>query len=109
MSRSDIYQAVAYGHHEKWSDNVIASGLLFPVSLPAGASLPDPMSVRGFGESIPLLFIDIGSQARQNLQHFRRCLARTGQHWRLQASTVKSPRCCLTCLRLSDLPDKMIE
>lgn len=71
VSRADIYQAVAYGHHEKWSDNVIASGLLFPVSLPPGAPLPEPMSVRGFGESIPLLFIDIGPQARRNLQHFR--------------------------------------
>lgn len=74
VSRSDIYQAVAYGHHEKWSDDVIASGLLFPVSLPAGASLPEPMSVRGFGESIPLLFIDIGPSARQNLQYFRGAL-----------------------------------
>lgn len=84
VSRADIYQAVAYGHHEKWSDDVIASGLLFPVSLPAGAPLPEPMSVRGFGESIPLLFIDIGPHARHNLQHFRSALLRL-------ASTTPAP------------------
>lgn len=90
VSRSDVYQAVAYGHHAKWSADVIASGLLFPVSLPAGTTLPDPMSVRGFGESIPLLFIDIGPQARQNLPHFRSALLQLAS-----TEPVPAPEVCV--------------
>ncbi|GAB33242.1 5-methylcytosine restriction system specificity protein McrC [Gordonia otitidis] len=72
VSRADIYQAVAYSQHERWSDDVLTSGLLFPVSLPAGATVPEPVYVHGFGISPnPLIFIDIGPHARQNLEQFR--------------------------------------
>lgn len=74
ISRADVYQAVAYRHHSRWSDSTIASGLLFPVSLSAGVPLPAPMEIRGFGESVPLMFIDIGPYARYNLGQFRSSL-----------------------------------
>lgn len=74
VSRADIYQAVAYRHHDRWSHPTTTSGLLFPVSLPADVPLPDPHYVHGFGQTIPLLFIDIGPRARQNLPHFRAAL-----------------------------------
>ncbi len=88
VSRADIYQAVAYGRHEKWSDDVIASGLLFPLSLPVWAQLPEPMSIRGFGEAIPLLFIDVGPHARKNLQRFRSILLELAATGALPASAA---------------------
>ncbi len=68
ITRADIYQAVAYRQHDKWGDAV--SGLLYPVSLPAGTPLPAPMRVDGFGSPIPLLFIDIGPRCAHNLGEF---------------------------------------
>lgn len=68
IGRSDIYQAVAYRHHDRWHG--ATSGLLYPVSLPAGQSLPAPLQVHGFGAPIMLVFIDVGPNARHNLAAF---------------------------------------
>lgn len=68
VSRSDIYQVVAYRQHEKWPDS--AAALLYPVVLAAEESLPAPMKVTGFGAPVTLLFIDIGRNAAANLPEF---------------------------------------
>jgi 5-methylcytosine-specific restriction enzyme subunit McrC len=68
LTRSDVYQAVAYRHHDKWPSS--QSALLYPLVLAEGDTLPKPMQVRGFGEPISLLFIDIGRHASANLTAF---------------------------------------
>lgn len=68
VGRADIYQAVAYRQHEDWPDATV--GLLFPIVLTADEPLPHPMEVRGFGEPVLLLFIDVGAHARANLDCF---------------------------------------
>lgn len=68
ISRSDVYQAVAYRHHNRWPGS--QSALLYPLVLAAGDTLPRPMQVRGFGDPISLLFIDIGGHASANLAAF---------------------------------------
>lgn len=69
ISRADIYQAAAYRQHERWPG--ATSGLLFPVSLGLGESLPQAMHIQGFGAPIPLVFIDIGPYAQANLGAFQ--------------------------------------
>lgn len=68
VTRSDVYQAVAYRHHDEWPGSQAA--LLYPLVLAEGDSLPKPMEVRGFGHPVSLLFIDIGRRANTNLPAF---------------------------------------
>lgn len=68
ISRSDIYQVVAYRQHEDWPDSTAT--LLYPLVLAAGDALPAPMEVRGFGAPVSLLFMDIGRNAAANLSAF---------------------------------------
>lgn len=68
ISRSDVYQVVAYRQHERWTNSTVA--LLYPVVLDVGEPLPSQMRVTGFGEAVALLFIDIGKGAARNLPAF---------------------------------------
>lgn len=68
ITRSDIYQIVAYRQHDRWPGS--AGALLYPIELATGDPLPAPMQVRGFGAAISLLFIDIGRNAASNLPAF---------------------------------------
>ncbi|MFC6715057.1 5-methylcytosine restriction system specificity protein McrC [Branchiibius cervicis] len=68
ISRSDIYQVVAYRQHETWPSSKAA--LLYPLVLADGDELPAPMQVRGFGDEVLVLFIDIGRRASTNLPAF---------------------------------------
>lgn len=68
VSRADIYQIVAYTHHEKWPD--ATGGLLYPTVLAKGDSLPAPLRVDGFGEPVWLLFVDVGPHAISHLPGF---------------------------------------
>lgn len=68
VSRSDIYQVVAYRQHERWPGSIAA--LLYPVVLSETEDLPPPMTVRGFGDNVLLMFIDVGRRARSNLPTF---------------------------------------
>lgn len=74
VTRSDIYQVVAYRQHEKWPNSTGA--LLYPLVLADGDQLPLPMEVRGFGATVTLMFIDIGRKAATNLPAFREVLLR---------------------------------
>lgn len=69
VSRSDVYQLVAYREHERWS-GAASSALLYPVVLGEKEPLPAPYQVRGFGEPVQLLFVDVGPRARMNLAAF---------------------------------------
>jgi len=60
---------VAYREHERWSGNA-SSALLYPVGLGEDEPLPAPYQVRGFGEPVHLLFVDVGPRARANLSAF---------------------------------------
>ncbi|MBV6757802.1 McrC family protein [Rhodococcus opacus] len=87
VSRPDVYQAVAYRQHDHWTGAL--TGLLYPVSLAPGEALPQPMEVRGFGEVVNLLFIDIGPAARRNLQQFRASLHKLiRNHYKLKPTEV---------------------
>ncbi|WP_032386856.1 5-methylcytosine restriction system specificity protein McrC [Rhodococcoides fascians] len=68
VSRADVYQAVAYRKHDRWKGAL--SGLLYPVCLEPGHSLPRPLQIHGFGEAIYLVFIDIGPRAGDNIGAF---------------------------------------
>lgn len=68
VGRADIYQAVAYRQHQDWAG--ATAGLLYPVVLAADEPLPQPMQVRGFGDPVLLMFVDIGPHARSNLPQF---------------------------------------
>lgn len=68
ISRSDIYQMVAYTHHEKWPN--ATGALLYPTVLAHGDELPRPLRVDGFGKPIWMVFIDIGPHASSNLTQF---------------------------------------
>lgn len=74
VSRADIYQIVAYTHHDEWPG--ATGGLLYPTVLAPGDTLPQPLRVDGFGESVWLLFVDIGSRAGSNLGQFISMLKR---------------------------------
>lgn len=68
VSRSDIYQMVAYTHHEKWLN--ATGALLYPTVLAQGDELPRPLQVDGFGKPIWMVFVDIGPNASANLTQF---------------------------------------
>lgn len=68
VSRADIYQIVAYTHHEEWPG--ATGGLLYPTVLAPGDRLPEPLRVDGFGEPVWLLFVDVGPRAGANLPQF---------------------------------------
>lgn len=69
VSRSDVYQLVAYREHDRWA-GAASAALLYPVVLAENEPLPAPYEVRGFGEPVQLLFIDVGPRARVNLPAF---------------------------------------
>lgn len=68
VSRGDIYQIAAYRQQPLWLDAHTA--LVYPVVLSKGQALPKPYEVHGIGAVIRLLFIDVGSNARENLASF---------------------------------------
>ncbi len=72
IGRTDVYQAVSYGRHDQWRPAVV--GLIYPVTLDAGDTIPPPYRVRGFGDDIAILFFDIGFSASSNLGGFYRQL-----------------------------------
>lgn len=74
VSPTDIYQVIAYRQHERWPGSTAT--LLYPLVLAPGDSLPYPLEVRGFGEPVFLLFIDVGLRARSNLEPFLDTLRR---------------------------------
>lgn len=76
ITRSDIYQLVAYRQHEQWPNSTGA--LLYPLVLAQGDELPPPMEVRGFGATVALMFIDIGRNAAANLPRFVDTLRKHG-------------------------------
>lgn len=83
VTRSDVYQAVAYRQHDKWPGS--QSALLYPLVLAEGDVLPKPMEIRGFGDPISLLFIDIGRHASANLPAFFQAL----QHYAGEADALQ--------------------
>ena len=68
ISRSDVYQAVSYSHHEKYRP--CETGLIFPVVLGAGEQLRAPLRMTGFGRPVWILFVDIGTEAREHFAAF---------------------------------------
>lgn len=68
VSRSDIYQMVAYRQQPAWQGADV--GLVFPVVLGTGEALPAPYEVQGIGAVVRLYFMDIGPNARTNLRTF---------------------------------------
>ena len=68
ISRADVYQAVSYSHHEKYRP--CHTGLVFPVILGVGEQLPAPLRVVGFGRPVWILFVDVGTKARENFSAF---------------------------------------
>jgi 5-methylcytosine-specific restriction enzyme subunit McrC len=72
VSRSDVYQAVAYRSHDRYRGAV--AGLVFPVALEEGRPLPQPYRVGGFGRPVHLLFCDVGPAAERNLPQFLEAL-----------------------------------
>jgi 5-methylcytosine-specific restriction enzyme subunit McrC len=68
VSRHDVYQMVAYRQHSKWANAAVA--LAYPVVLKPGEALPAPYEVRGFGDPVYLIFMDVGADARTNLPTF---------------------------------------
>lgn len=72
LSRADIYQAVAYSQHDKWRPATV--GLVYPVSLRTGETLPAPLHVRRFERDIFVMFIDAGPGAAANLPEFHAAL-----------------------------------
>jgi 5-methylcytosine-specific restriction enzyme subunit McrC len=73
LSRSDIYQAVSYGQHDKNRPAVV--GLVYPVALRAGELLPEPYRVEGFSQDVLVLFLDVGPHATANITQFHARLA----------------------------------
>lgn len=72
VSRADVYQAVAYREHDRWKGAL--PGLLYPVCLAPGHSLPRPLQIRGFGEPVYVAFVDIGPLASANIGAFHQIL-----------------------------------
>jgi 5-methylcytosine-specific restriction endonuclease McrBC regulatory subunit McrC len=68
LGRSDIYQVVSYGRHERFAPATPA--LIYPVALKADESLPAAHRVEGFHQDVLVLFLDIGTHARANLDEF---------------------------------------
>lgn len=68
VSRDDIYQIVAYTHHDKWPGS--RGALLYPIVLAAAEPLPEPCRITGFGEPVWLFFIDVGPHAAVTLDAF---------------------------------------
>lgn len=69
VSRGDIYQMAAYRQQPLWLGATTA--LVYPIVLVAGQALPEPYEVRGIGPAIRLHFMDVGPNARDNLERFR--------------------------------------
>ena len=68
ISRSDVYQAVSYSHHDKYRP--CETGLVFPVVLDVGEHLPAPLRVTGFGRPVWVLFVDVGTKAHAHFPAF---------------------------------------
>lgn len=73
IGREDIYQAVSYSRHEGYAP--ATPGLVYPVALEDGEVLPAAHAVEGFQQSVLILFLDVGPNARRNLPAFFDCLA----------------------------------
>lgn len=78
ISRSDVYQAVSYSHHEKYRP--CETGLIFPVVLGAGEQLRAPLRMTGFGRPVWILFVDIGTEAREHFAAFFDSIAACWMH-----------------------------
>jgi 5-methylcytosine-specific restriction enzyme subunit McrC len=76
IRRADVYQAVAYGAHEKLAP--ASAALVFPVVLRENEALPETFEIQGFGERVSLLFIDVGPYARASAATFRQRLLALG-------------------------------
>lgn len=76
VSRSDLYQLAAYRQHSAW--NAAPVGLVYPVIVKAGDSLPDPYVVEGLGAPVWLTFVDVGPQARVHVAPFVETIAGLG-------------------------------
>lgn len=72
IRRSDAYQAVAYGQHEKYRPAII--GLIYPIVLAENQVLPGPYRITGFNDDVLLLFLDVGEHATHNVDNFRSIL-----------------------------------
>lgn len=68
VSRSDLYQMVAYRQQPEWVG--AATVLVYPIVLTDAESLPLPHQFVGLGEPVSLIFIDIGPRARATLPAF---------------------------------------
>lgn len=73
VSRPDVYQAVSYSQFDKYRP--ATTGLVYPIVLKAGAQLPKPMTISGFGKPVWILFIDVGVHARTHRSTFFENLA----------------------------------
>lgn len=68
VRRSDIYQAVAYGRHDRLRP--CAVGLIYPVTLQRDEPLPAPVHVDGFDPAVHVIFFDTGPHASAHLDGF---------------------------------------
>lgn len=78
ISRLDVYQAISYSHHEKYRP--CETGLVFPVILGVGEPLPGPLRVTGFGSPVWVLFVDVGTEAREHFPAFFDSIAACWTH-----------------------------
>ncbi len=72
IGREDIYQAVAYGQH--YFFHPCGVGLVYPVALVEGETIPQPYRVTGFSRDVDVFFFDVGPNASSNLNAFRQQL-----------------------------------
>ena len=72
LARSDIYQAISYGQHDKYRPAVPI--LVYPVVLGPGEQLPRAYRVTGFNQEVLVLFLDTGREARMRVADFYRRL-----------------------------------
>ena len=68
VGRADIYQAVSYRNHESWTPATV--GLVYPIALPEGSTLPTPRAIGGFGLPVWVFFLDVGMNARVHRRAF---------------------------------------
>jgi 5-methylcytosine-specific restriction enzyme subunit McrC len=63
VARADVYQAIAYHHHSAFGG---PTGLIYPVTLGPGETVPRPHRVMGFDPTVWILFVDVGPRAASN-------------------------------------------
>jgi 5-methylcytosine-specific restriction enzyme subunit McrC len=74
VARQNIYQMVAYRQQPSWAGAAVA--LAYPLVVAEGDALPEPYEVRGLGQPVQLVFVDVGPAARKNLPAFIETLQR---------------------------------